>query len=120
MVVIVKKCRDAASRNYRKDHPDRIRKYMKEYVHEYRKNDKVREREGIYSSKRRADKKEEYRAMDILRNAIRAGRVVRPNRCQICNKECTPHGHHEDYSLPLAVLWLCAQCHKMWSKQRGQ
>jgi len=31
--------------------------------------------------------------------------------CQICFVPCKPHGHHEDYSKPLEVLWCCIHHH---------
>lgn len=44
-------------------------------------------------------------------NAIRAGRLVRPAECQKCARSCVPHAHHDDYSRPLDVRWLCTGCH---------
>ncbi len=57
------------------------------------------------------------RAHHALMRAIKAGEVVRPNSCSKCSKECTPEGHHEDYFLPLAVIWLCYTCHRERSKE---
>ncbi len=33
--------------------------------------------------------------------------------CQICNKELAVERHHQDYSQPLDVLFLCRKCHKV-------
>lgn len=47
-----------------------------------------------------------------LSNAIRDGRVVKPQRCSICG--CKPkrlHGHHFDYNKPFEVVWCCPDCH---------
>ena len=42
--------------------------------------------------------------------AIRKGRLVR-QPCEVCG--CTTvHGHHDDYSKPLEVRWLCPLHHK--------
>lgn len=41
-------------------------------------------------------------------------RLVRPEACENCNAipEHGPlHGHHDDYSKPLEVRWLCRSCH---------
>lgn len=55
----------------------------------------------------------EKRAARIaLCNAVRDGKILRPDRCSRCKTECIPHGHHHDYSKPLDVEWLCAGCHK--------
>lgn len=46
-----------------------------------------------------------------MSNAIRSGHLVRPESCEACKKMGRIHGHHEDYSKPLDVIWLCVQCH---------
>ena len=43
--------------------------------------------------------------------ALKTGKLTRPNHCESCFKECRPDGHHEDYSRPLDVEWLCKKCH---------
>jgi hypothetical protein len=57
-------------------------------------------------------KNEEGRARSVLDKAVKRGDVVRPAVCELCGAECKPEGHHEDYSQPLAVQWLCCRCHK--------
>lgn len=53
------------------------------------------------------------RATTALARAIRTGRVIRPTRCGDCGKRHKKvHGHHEDYSKPLAVHWVCPLCHR--------
>lgn len=34
-----------------------------------------------------------------------------PTNCSKCGVFGDVDGHHEDYSKPLEVLWLCRQCH---------
>lgn len=51
-------------------------------------------------------------ATQMLGNAVRDGKVVRPRSCSKCGKACVPHGHHEDYGKPLDVEWLCPECHR--------
>ncbi len=56
----------------------------------------------------------------IVRQAIKNGDLVRPDRCSKCghapglSKAGSPmiHGHHDDYSKPLDVQWLCPKCHR--------
>jgi hypothetical protein len=52
-------------------------------------------------------------AMGVLNNAVLSGKVVKPNKCNRCNKIKRIYGHHVDYSKPLDVVWLCASCHKI-------
>lgn len=54
---------------------------------------------------------EKWRAQQAVMNAVRRGRLVRPGACSACGTACKPHGHHDDYSQPLAVRWLCQPCH---------
>lgn len=56
---------------------------------------------------------EANRAHGAVYQAIRAGRLIRPDRCQRCGKECKPEASHDDYSLRLSVEWLCRRCHAM-------
>lgn len=44
-------------------------------------------------------------------NAVRDGKLYRPPECQICAVPCEPHAHHEDYTKPLDVIWVCTGCH---------
>jgi hypothetical protein len=48
-----------------------------------------------------------------LSYAIKTGKVIRPDRCDLCLLACRPQGHHDDYERPLTVRWLCARCHKL-------
>lgn len=47
----------------------------------------------------------------ILGNAVRDGRANKPEACSVCGSTSTLHGHHGDYTKPLEVEWLCADCH---------
>lgn len=57
---------------------------------------------------------ERGRASKCVCRAVISGRLVR-GPCNRCGAESTSespsHGHHEDYSKPLDVEWLCASCH---------
>lgn len=46
-------------------------------------------------------------------NAVRDGTLLRSPECQICAVTCDTHGHHEDYSKPLDVIWVCTACHAL-------
>lgn len=51
----------------------------------------------------------------ILGNAVRDGRIEKPLSCSKCG-EFKPsrqiHAHHNDYTKPIDVVWLCTYCHK--------
>ena len=52
------------------------------------------------------------KARQTVNNAVRDGRLTRPDTCKSCKKEKFVQGHHEDYSKPLDVDWLCLECHR--------
>jgi hypothetical protein len=46
-------------------------------------------------------------------NAVRDGRIPRPPACEICQAHCDTHAHHDDYTRPLDVIWVCTACHAL-------
>lgn len=62
------------------------------------------------ASRRRGYTKE-VRCRTLLNNAVRDGRIQRPDCCSMCEEKGRVEGHHSDYNQPLQVLWLCPLCH---------
>lgn len=60
-----------------------------------------------YEYKLRAIQKNPQRflAMQAIQTAIRSGSLIR-RQCEICGADKT-EAHHDDYSKPLQVHWLC-------------
>jgi transposase-like protein len=57
-----------------------------------------------------------YAAHVIVRNAIRNGKFTQANNCSVCDSTEKIEGHHDDYTKPLEVRWLCEKCHKEWHR----
>ena len=51
---------------------------------------------------------EKRQAQNAVNNAIRKGRLIRRS-CEICGGRA--HAHHDDYSKPFDVRWLCPKHH---------
>lgn len=61
------------------------------------------------------------RARDWLNAAVRSGELIKPTHCERCNKKRKLHGHHEDYTKPLDVNWVCYKCHhKYYHSGKGK
>jgi len=63
-----------------------------------------------------------YGAHCVVSNALRAGRLVKPDECETsgCESADRLHGHHDDYAKPLDVRWLCPLCHRHWHDAHGK
>lgn len=56
--------------------------------------------------------RERRRAYQIVKRALLSGLLIRPELCEKCLKQLVLRAHHDDYSKPLDVIWLCETCHK--------
>jgi hypothetical protein len=54
---------------------------------------------------------EKIKVYSIVSKVIKLGKLVR-SACVDCGSTTKIHGHHEDYTKPLEVIWLCPVCHK--------
>lgn len=65
---------------------------------------KISEKELIEFKKRR------YARLKV-QNAIKSGKLVRAESCNLCSEKCFVEAHHIDYGQPYSVMWLCDACH---------
>jgi len=83
-----------------------------------------RKRVNQYDSEHRAKKcasarhyelihKDRISAVNKARYALKHGKIKAPLFCERCGYEPWKHMHHEDYSKPFNVQFLCASCHKL-------
>lgn len=121
-----RECRTAYSTAYklahRKEATEGERKRRKENAEEFRAS-----RRALYRKNRRKflaeraewvrKNPEKARAHLLLNLAVRSGEVQKPTRCTECHDEVRINGHHEDYSRPLDVKWVCHRCHAALHKK---
>lgn len=74
-----------------------------------------REKRAAYGQAYRQRHPKKRHARNAISNAIRDGELKRPDRCEDCGgvgqSDSGIQAHHEDYSKPLDVKWLCRDCH---------
>lgn len=58
------------------------------------------------------------RSRSRFRYARRCGYIIPPDVCSKCQSKGPVDGHHEDYSQPLEVVWLCRTCHNIENGRR--
>ena len=62
---------------------------------------------------------EKGKVKGIARYAMQTGRIAIGSECGTCGSNKNMHKHHDDYSKPLEIRWLCARCHmKLHAKMR--
>jgi len=109
-------CDRAKTKAYTEANPEKKREREKRRVgrrREYMRRWFERNREKV-EERRKTLYSDEIRARRKLRDAVQSGRVTKPECCEACGERLAPlqiEGHHEDYSKPLEVIWLCRACH---------
>jgi len=97
-------CKKDVSANYRKN-----RDHYQEYEAARGKTKSRIENKLVYTKTHRAKYPERYIARCAVNNAVRDGRLKK-TPCEVCGSE-DAEAHHEDYSRPLDVVWLCRKHH---------
>lgn len=107
------KCKECTKRDVRQHRQEGDR--PREYDRERFQNNPERRKKTIEAAAARSRRDPiKYKAHYTLRNAVRDGRIEKPDRCSRCNgKEHRIEGHHPDHSKPLDVVWLCVPCHRI-------
>lgn len=54
---------------------------------------------------------EKDRARSLVRQAIKSGKLLPLEECEMCESHNKIEGHHPDHSLPFLLLYLCKDCH---------
>lgn len=116
-----KECIKAYQRKRREEKLDEVREYDRKRSNlphrvrarkEYQKTEAGRIAGAKAKRKWQEQNPERKAAHTILGNRLRSGEITKPDRCGECGKKTRIHGHHDDYSKPLDVKWVCGKCHK--------
>lgn len=78
--------------------------------------EKARERSSYgkskYNQEYRIRNKDKFAVRQAVSRALKNGKLTKADSCQICGFQESLQAHHQDYSQPLMVIWLCIPCHK--------
>jgi hypothetical protein len=70
------------------------------------------------NKKYRENNKEAAYCHNIVNREIRKGKLIK-QICENCGENNT-QAHHDDYSKPLKIRWLCSKCHSNYHKNKRQ
>ncbi len=116
-----KECTKADSRAHGTDKEyDRQRNTLPHRVAgraEYSRTERGRKVHAKALKRSKAKFPEKARARFILGNAVRDGKIER-KPCEKCGS-LKSQGHHDDYSKPLDVRWLCSKHHREVHKEQA-
>jgi len=65
----------------------------------------------LYAKKRREKFPEKCRARGMVLDAIKSGKLIR-KPCEVCGTTERVQAHHDDYTKPLEVRWMCFKHHR--------
>ncbi len=95
-----KECMIIYNFEWEKNHLKERKAYKKEHLKNYLE----------HSMKYKKKYPERCKAMGIVKCTIKAGKLIRKS-CEICGAP-KAEAHHDDYSKPLSVRWLCRKHHR--------
>ena len=101
-------CKECVKQRVREHaHTDRGRRIEREWL----KTEKGRAKKKRNTQRYRRQYPEKYKATGIANRAIRGGTLIKMP-CEICGNP-KAEKHHDDYSKPLEVRWLCMKHHRL-------
>jgi hypothetical protein len=92
-----------------KHHNTTNRKERSEYERNRRQRPERKKAQIEHLRQHRIRNPNKAKARAAVSNAIRDGKLVK-QPCEVCGRKA--QAHHDDYSRPLDVKWLCFKCHR--------
>ena len=97
--------------------PHRV-KLREEITKKWKEDPELKKRNAELKRKWSINNSDKKAAHTITGNAIRDGRLIK-NNCEICG-ESKVDAHHDDYTKPLEVRWLCRKHHAEHHKKERE
>ena len=73
---------------------------------------------AAFQKKSRMQNPHKYTARQHATRALAAGKLIK-EVCYFCGSDQNIEMHHQDYSKPLQVHWLCLVCHRKLDNMQG-
>jgi hypothetical protein len=124
-----KECTKKDALHYRSENIEKVKEYDRSRGNlphrvaarkEYAKTDACKESQRKSGKKYRECNTVKRAAHILVGNYVRDGKLIKSELCEDCGGKDSIHGHHDDYSRPLDVRWLCSSCHRKWHKENGE
>ena len=120
-----KQCKVKYALKYQKDNPEKVKQYERKRTQTkalYQSN-YYKEWYAKHGRKRadnyldiiifwRKNNPEKIKVMDKVYYLVKKGLINRPLECSICGRKARIYAHHEDYTKPFEIIWVCGSCHK--------
>ena len=102
------KCKDCTKKDVHENYY-KNREYYSIYEEKRWKKEERKKDAIFYQQNRRKKNPQKNIAYLAVSRTLKAGKIKR-EPCALCGAKET-QAHHEDYSKPLEVIWLCRKCH---------
>lgn len=103
------KCKGCSKKDVMSNRESKV-DYYRGYDAKRQQDPERRKKKAVYLKRFRQKNSLMNAAHCKVQRAIKKGILIRGN-CSMCNATEDIHAHHEDYSKPLEVIWLCVKCH---------
>ena len=70
------------------------------------------------NKRKRAELTPKRKVWNKVYYAVKVGKIIKPDTCQICGTTDNIQAHHEDYNKPFDIIWVCQHCHVELDNQR--
>lgn len=105
------KCKECTKTDVRRRYYDpESRLKIIAYERERFKNPERKKNISKYRAKMKIKNRHKFKAWYAVSNALRNGKLKKLP-CEICRSKNNLNAHHDDYSKPLQVRWLCRYHH---------
>jgi hypothetical protein len=120
----VKASRKASMKKYYESHKEAIFSRVKERkLADPEKYKEISQKSYVAHRQEKSEYLKAYRATHhkvkaaqaMVHRAVKEGRLNR-QPCEFCGSLKTD-GHHDDYSKPLSVRWMCRRCHNIYHRK---